>query len=426
MENLNDRIEGVFRGVVLIALSFVASLAVLIFRPLDGYVQLVTRIRKNSEKENQVRPYAFVFFAIVLVFFVPSLMDSLAQHVAGPLEYQVNDGAVPESGALGRAYQQTTQAIESKAATAIFFAAIVGLAAFHLCGIGSGLALFRLRPRRETWRDALFFVGGLQVAMFALATLIDRLGWRSITEMELVRDFLLSPRTLVLGDGNIRSYSVCLDILTVALLILLLLVPFGVARRFASRLSIGSSRRSNWILTLGLTLLVDAAAIGSFSAAAYVANEVQPRDKPVYPFSIRYVSCMLDPKASSPVISGTATLKVDAKDAWDFDAGDFDLFIAADRTDADGPAKSRSRVLSSTRIGAAGGLLPTSFTTISPNIGQPPFLLQAGQAVLIRFEAVTSPELVKFLSSHPDAQRCTLSYHQDYPIGAIGSLSTKD
>jgi hypothetical protein len=429
MQNLNDRVEGIFRGVVLIALSFVASIALLMFRPIDGYVQLATRIRQKSAKENQVRPYAFVFFAIVLVFFVPSLMDSLAPHVAGPFEYQVHDSAVPDSGALGRAYQQTTQKIESKAATAIFVAAIVGVAAFHLCATGSGLALLRLRARRETWRDALFFVGGLQVVVFAVVTLVDRLGWASTTETGLLRDFLLSPRTLALGYGDARPYPVYLDIIDVALLVVALLIPFGLARRYASRLSVGSGAVGghwrNWIRTIGLILLIDGAAIGSFSVAAYVVDQIQPRDKPIYPFSIQNVGCRFEPNPSKPVITGTAVLKVDAKDPWDFDKSDFQLFIAADRTEADGPARSRSRsVLSSTRIGA--GALPTSFAAISPNIGQPPFLLQAGQAALIRFEAAVKPELAKFLASHPDAQRCTLSYNQDYPIGAIGSLSARN
>ena len=419
MGNLNDRVEGIFRGVVLIVLSFVASLGMLIFRPANGYVLLIARIRKKSEKENQVRPYAFVFFAIVLVFFVPSLIDSISPDVAG---YQIYGSG--GSSALGRAYQQIAQKIESKAATAIFVAATVGVAALHLCATGSGLALFRLRVRRETWRDALFSVGGLQVIMFALATLIGRLGWW-IDETGMVRDFLLSP--FELGQAKARSYPIYHDILDVVLLVLLVVVPYGVARRFASRLSLGfravKSHRRDWIRTIGLMLLIDGAAIGSFSAAAYVADAIQPRE--VNPFSIRDVSCTFDPKSPTPVITGTAILKVDAKDAWKFDAGDFALFIAADRTDADGPARSKSRVLSSTRIGARG-LLPASFAAISSNIGQPPLLLQAGQSVLIRFEAAGKPELAAFLASHPDTRRCTLSYNNDYPIGAIGSLRSDD
>lgn len=427
MENLNDRVEGVFRGVVLIALSFVASLMLLILRPLDGYVQLIARTRKTSERENQIHPYAFVFFAIALVFFVPSLMNSISPYGAGSLEYRDYSAGFSDAGLFGQAYQQIANMIESKAATAIFVSATVGVAALHLCGIGSGFALFRLPARRETWRDALFFIGGLQVMMFALATLLDRLG--TVTETDLVKALLLSPRALAHGYGDERPYPIYLSVLAVGLLILLLLVPFGMATRFASRLSLWSSsiesRRRNWTRTIALMMLIDVAAIGSFSASAYVADEIQPREGQVNPFSVRNVSCTLDPKTSSPLISGTAILRVDAKDAWDFGANDFDLFIAADRTAADGPSRSRSRALSPTRIGA-GGLLRTSFTAISPNIGQPPFLLQAGQAVLIRFEAEASPELVKFLSSHPDAQRCTISYNNDYPVGAIGLLRTED
>jgi len=103
MENLNDRVEGVFRGVVLIALSFVASLMLLILRPLDGYVQLIARTRKTSERENQIHPYAFVFFAIALVFFVPSLMNSISPYGAGSLEYRDYSAGFSDAGLFGQA-----------------------------------------------------------------------------------------------------------------------------------------------------------------------------------------------------------------------------------------------------------------------------------------------------------------------------------
>jgi hypothetical protein len=427
MENLNDRVEGIFRGVVLIVLSFLTSIALMIVRPIDGYAELASRIRRRSQKENQVRPYAFAFFAISLVFFSPSLMDSVARQVASPFEYQVHDSTVPDNGALGRAYETATQKIESKAATAIFVATIVGVVGLHLCATGSGFLLLGLRARRETWRDALFFVGGLQITMFLLVTLIDRLGWPSVTEIGLVRNFLVSPLTLWHSNGHF--YPVYLDVLDTTLLILLLLLPFGMAGRFALRLSIKSenprTRLSSWARTIGLVLLIDSAVVGSLSAAAYVADEIQPRSKPAYPFSIQNVDCTLESNASKLTITGSSILKADSRDAWTFDTSDFTLFVAADRTDTDGPARSKSPVLSSTRIGA-GKQLVTSFTAISPNFGRPPFLLQAGQSTLIRFETEVSPDLEKFLSSHPDAQRCTLSYVGDYPIGAIGPLRSKD
>jgi len=421
-KSLNDRVEGVFRGIVFIVLSFMESIGLLILCPFDGYVRLIIHLRKKSE--DQVRPYAFLFFAFVLAFFAPSLIDALGSHVAGPFEYQIHDSATPESGALGRAYQQTAQKLESKAATAIFVAAVIGVVAFQLGAKLSGSALFGQHARRQTWLQAFFFVGGLQVALFTLVAVLDRLGEPSPTEMRLLTDFLRSPWTLLFGYGGFRPFPLYIHLLGTALLIAALLVPFGMAHRFGSRLSAKFGGLA-WLRTVLLVAVIDAVMMGSFSLAAYTSDEVQPQDKPVYPFSIRYTRCELDVKAAQPNISGTAVVRADPKDPWDFDKQDFDLFIAADRTETESPVRpGRPGVLSPKRIGA--GKLPVTFSAISPPIGEPPFLLQAGGAILIRFEAEATPRLIAFLSSHPDGQRCTLSYTQDYPIGAIGTLTTKE
>jgi hypothetical protein len=43
----------------------------------------------------------------------------------------------------------------------------------------------------------------------------------------------------------------------------------------------------------------------------------------------------------------------------------------------------------------------------------------------VRFDAEAPPSLTKFLDDHPDEQRCTVYYTNDYPIGAIGVLAVK-
>ena len=61
-KTLNDRVEGLFRGIVFVLFSFASSLALLLWRPLSGYVGLIKRGRTRST--DQIRPYAFLFFPL--------------------------------------------------------------------------------------------------------------------------------------------------------------------------------------------------------------------------------------------------------------------------------------------------------------------------------------------------------------------------
>jgi hypothetical protein len=183
-KSLNDRIEELFRGVVFVLLSFSASLGLLLCNPLRGYALLIKRQRVRST--GQIRPYAFLFFSFVVLFFMPAISDALISSAVGP--------DVPEGGALARAYGAAIKRIETKAGTAILLTVVVGVTAFHLGAVGSGLGLIRFRARRETWRDALFFIGGLQFGLFALVVILDRVGWWSVAERRFISSLSLPPR----------------------------------------------------------------------------------------------------------------------------------------------------------------------------------------------------------------------------------------
>ena len=427
-KSLNDRIEGIFRGVVFIVLSFAASLALLAIRPCSGYARLVRRLRQKSSE--QVRPYAFVFFAIMVVFFAPTVIDAVAPQPPGPRDFVIHEYA-SEPGALGRAYEQATQRIESKAATAIFVAAIVGVAAFHLGATAAGYMLFRQRARRQTWLQALFFVGGMQVVLCGAGLLLDRIDNRELTEVGLIKDFLALPVNVHFQPDRFRHYSAYRDLLELILLAIVLALPIGMAARFAKRATPGGrrfSQRFRWLLTVGLAMFVNLTVIGSFSLAAYTADEVQPRERVKIPFSLRNLSCEIDIKSATPRISGLVTVTVDPKSAWAFDGNDVSLFVVANRTAADGPAPFRSKSGSNVegRIGLPARIL-VNFSAISPALGRPPFLMQAGQAGLFRFETEESASLsiLKFLAEHPDGRLCTLRDFLKYPIGAIAPLDVR-
>lgn len=423
MENLNDRIEGIFRGIVFISLSFVASIVRMLCWPLRGYVALIAELRRKMT--NQVRPYAFVFIAVVVALFAPPVISSLSPKSVSPFEFQVFGAGAPKQGALGRAYQETTREIESKAAAAIFLAAIVGVAAFHLGSTGLGVLLFRPGVRRKTWQQAFFFIGGFQVSLFILVALIDNYGLPPATEIQRVVNFLLSPYIAVYAFDEPRSDPAYLDVLRVALMVILLAVPTGMTIRFGARAHrwSGPSRRLSAFRTVLLVLVIDVAVISSYSLAAYTADEIQPREKPKYPFVLDYLACKLDDKAIPPIISGNVMVTAERSAPWSFEEQDFQLFVAADRIDTEAPPRRARPTLAPHRIGA-GRPIPADYKVISPALSGPPFLLQAGQAALIAFTVPASPELLNFLLIHPQNQRCTLHYTQDIPIGAIGVLAT--
>jgi hypothetical protein len=179
-----------------------------------------------------------------------------------------------------------------------------------------------------------------------------------------------------------------------------------------------------------LVVVADVVALGSFGLAAYISDQVQPREAAPSPFTMGYLACTQRENAGKQTITGTVEVRAAPKKPWSFDPGDFDLIVGATRTKADGPAPTRPPIAGTgdTRKAApprpiARSRMLVTFAAISPNLGSPPFLLQAGQAALVRFEAETPPDVISFLAGHPDDQRCTLSYTQDYPIGAIAALN---
>jgi hypothetical protein len=230
------------------------------------------------------------------------------------------------------------------------------------------------------------------------------------------------------AHDQLRTYPIYIDVLVVGLLVLLLLAPFGVARRYAPRLAprlnLRWSKQSNGVNGAKIVFLMVVAnlvAFVSFNLAAYVSDEVQPRDKRTSPFSMQSLDCAQTDQSGRNVIRGSVVVRAAAKDAWSFEAGNFELFLGAARTGSDGPPRAWSSAARTGHIFAREKML-VSFTALSPNFGSPPFLLQAGQGALIRFEIETPAGVAAFLAAHPDDHRCTLAYTEDYPIGAIGIL----
>jgi len=428
-KTLNDQIEGIFQGVVFILLSFLTSVLALLFRPQGGYISLVTDLRRKGS--NQVRPYVFSFLAVVLVLFLPTTIAALAPHSPGAFEYQVHDSERYEVGGLGRAYGEAAKKVETKAATSIFIAAAVGVAALHICVTSLGWAVFPWRPRRATWRDSVFFVAGLQFVLLGAALVVSREGWSAITEFRSLQDLLLSPWTLVHGYGEMRQYPLYIDLLSSSLLVVVALVPLAIAIRFGRRASFSQqkpasaqSARKVAAWTVLLLLGIDISSLGSFAIAAYVSDEIQPQEKQLYPFAIRQLGCTVRSQNTGTIVTADAVLTIVGNEAWYFEEGDFKMFVAADRVESDGPAARRGRTSNPKRIGA-GAPLALTLSAVSPKLGPLPFLVEPGRSVLVRFEAEAPPSLTKFLDDHPDAQRCTVYYTNDYPIGAIGVLAVK-
>jgi hypothetical protein len=425
-KTLNDRVEEIFRGIVFIVFSFASSLVLLLCMPLRGYILLIKWLRVRGG--SQIRPYAFVFFSFVLVFFTPSMLQSLTPPKPGAFEYVVHDSEQPDKGVLGRAYEIANKRVETKAVTAIIVAAVVGVGAIHLGALASGRGLIRTRSRRTTWSEALFFVAGLQIGLLALASLLDRAGFPSPTERAFFKSFLETPYVLVFNQyGEYRPYPIYLDVLSTLLLVAILIAPLGLALRYAPRMavSIGTQkpkgRYARLVMVTALVSLVDFVSLASFGFAAYVADEVQPQDKPAYPFAMNYLDCTAQDRSGKPSVTGTVEVRAATAAPWGFDADDFTLFLGANRVQGDPPAKRRTTATDRIGVTVKGRV---KFSAISPNMGSPPFLLQAGQGAIFRFETELPDETVAFLKGHPDDRRCTLSYMQDYPIGAIGTLKS--
>ena len=138
-KTLNDQIEGIFQGIVFVLFSFVASIFIIILNPRTGFIALIRRMRRKGE--NQIRPYVFAFLAISLVLFLPAIIRDLAPASPSLFEYQVHDSEFQTPGRVGRVYEEARRQIETKGATSIFVAAIIGVAALQIGAILVGFAV---------------------------------------------------------------------------------------------------------------------------------------------------------------------------------------------------------------------------------------------------------------------------------------------
>ena len=175
-----------------------------------------------------------MFLAIVLVLFIPAVVDALMPVQPRPYTYLVRDAEHREVGPLGRAYEQTTKRIESKAAHAIFLVAVAAVAFLHLTVLALGRATLLHRTRQATWHDSMFFVAGLQLLLLGIALEVVRQGLNETSDMARLQDVLRSPMALFTHSGN-RPYPV-IDVVTALLFAATFLAPIGLAHRFAARL----------------------------------------------------------------------------------------------------------------------------------------------------------------------------------------------
>lgn len=415
---MNSQVEGIFRGIVLIILSWLESFARLLIAPWSAFVGLVAQ-RRN---EAQIKPYAFALFALVGVFFLPTVVDALKSPARDDFHYNVYDSAFPQPGGLGRAYEQANKQIESKAAVSMVTASVVWITFLHVGFSAIGALAFRHSARRALWRNSLFFIAGLQGALFGLTFFIEQFALGGSSQFSMFRSLLTSPYTMIFAEDEWMRYFLLSDCLYSSLLVILLIVPCGVAWRFGRRadgIRIGGGRviAASRILPVLLALGSNFVFFTSLAAATYVLDEIRLREKSDSPFEIDYLYCSLVKDASGSSLKATAVLTVADQKAWFFDEGDFEMRIHAARLESDPSTPSK-------RIGA-GKPQTASFSALSPKLGSPPFLLQRGQAVLASFELKMPPDWVAFMDTHKNSPRCTLNYTRDYPIGEIGAINVE-
>jgi len=63
-KNLNDVVDGFFKGIVFILFSFAASVVTVLRQPARGAVKLLRRL--HAKDIYQVRPYVFLFLSFCL------------------------------------------------------------------------------------------------------------------------------------------------------------------------------------------------------------------------------------------------------------------------------------------------------------------------------------------------------------------------
>ena len=434
MGNLNDSIDAIFKGTVFIIFDYVGSLLLLFARPFTGAVSILRKL--HAKDANQIRPYVFLFISFIVMFALPPLLSAATQK---PDPYQYINYSEQKQTVLRPIYEGIFEQIESKTILAVTIAAVVGVSLFHFGSRAIARGAFRNPARRAIVLDCLFYVGGMQIVLIAVAYVASYFLRTFETDADpdyhLLTD-LLGALTSLFSRGVGISPTHSLAAVEAVLLALLLVAPAPIAWRLFRRSRIATASpaaaKPSWSMIAGATLFVlaiDAVTGMAFALAGLVRINIQPLEKPLY--RITDVTCEVVTVGNQADVIVQAILFNSGSRQLTFGKNRFSMIFGAKRTEEELEARKKEIEAQKKKgrrpFGDPERIISARLATTMAAPTAPdglPLLLEPGRASAVRLIASAESSLVAWLNRHPEDQRCTISDEDNWEIGRLGPVQT--
>jgi hypothetical protein len=445
-KTLNDKIEGIFRGLVFVIFDSVTSLWIVATRPLTGPVRLAKRVRQKNT--DQVKPYVFVFLGFISLFLVPLLLNA-TKEAPDPYAYKFmeNGHDTLNRDSTGKVFDLAVERFEARSLLPVAIAAILGVSILHLGLACWGRIAYSNPFSRSLNVDKLFFLTGAQVFLTLLATAVNSECSVFETYRPYSLDGLIWNYGAIFAPEDRLQQSRWLYGLDAAMVTWILLLPMPTALRFAQRdgqsglltrmrfkmrLVLGRfanlskhTRHRKPVASLLVTCLLACAATLCFdslywfsgASATLFMRKVSPPRTP--PYRIDSVEGELRQDGSNYVISAKILVVVSGTTAWDFTANDFRYFIGAQRLDSDPKPKRLFKGSDPSRIGLGHG----NCDNLQVNDSSGSTLVEPGRWKSFTTVIKLPQETIDALRQHPEDNRITIFDANDNPAGRQGPLA---
>lgn len=423
-KTLNDTIDGLFRGVVFIALDSIASLGRMLSSPKRGPVRLLKKL--YSRDTEQVRPYVFLFLAL-MAFPLTLLAISTLSAPDDPTRYSyfVDGEDILGSNKVRNLFERFNQATDGKSILPTVVGSILGVTVLHLILRALARLVFSNPIRRTSATNLLLYVAGAQVALLAAAAAVQE-PWTwfvgvklSLWPLQLWEPlgWLTQPDPVPIG----RWQSVAVAAL--GLWAFLLPVPIALLLVKRSRLTEKvSARLRKWlapVAAIGIALIADVGLVALCFVAGYIEEGGAEKEKQAY--AINSVECAVSKGPNARIVALVAVNNT-GRDALSFHDEDFGLFVSAARLPEDPAARMRPFGSRNRKVEDRIGRSLKHSETVTSSSPEHPTFLEPGKWALLRVQSKPlDDDLVQWMKRHGQL-RCTVSDANDVPAGGIGSL----
>lgn len=432
-KTLNDSIDSVFRGIVFIILNFATSAFRLLVAPGRGCVLMVRRLYARDIE--QVRPFVFLFICIFVTAITPMLLDA-ATVKDDPNTYKIYMNGVlqqQDGGAARHVYQSIFDKIETKEMFVLLLCSVVGVSVFHVCSGLLARISFTTATRRQIGEDCWSYVIGAQILLLLVVYLVNtEFGWPPYDPGSGEAPHLVSSLTHIFSNNQERQHHVWLSMLEAVMLLLIAVFPIPITRallRRRRRLRIElkfseTGRHRAWLGAVVLSVAaIDLILATSLFTAAFAQKQLRGSDPLPYIIQENSLACTIEKHGEEAQIKSIMIVTVTGKRPWLFNRDDYSYYVSATRTKAD-PIANSKRPLYQDPARVGRGQIKAAF---APPTASGRLLVEPGHSAAIGLEAKLDASYVRFLSEHPDKQRCTVSsVTNDFPVGAGAPLIERE